>query len=811
MTTCIRLFLIVLTVAIAAVAFTTASAEGAESPYPIGFYCTPYTQPFTEDGFYEPSTSTAGTCTFYTADVPRDTGVRFGALFRGTIGSSTEVTSHSLGVADESVEQHRGRIETSPQGEQYFAAIWQDRAFWFTTDTTDFVNYFTTGANPPPHNNYGFVQWYWGTSTPTTTPPCTENCFSNVAFIPGIQATELFEGEERRWLPRFFHFDAKQLEMTPGGESINEIVVGDPLRRAYQRLEVYGQFFDNLDELKSSDAIYEWKSLPYDWRYDVNDVVNNSQSLRDGLLLNLANEIRALAATSKTGKVSIVAHSNGGLVAKALIDVLGTDAVLVDRLIMVGSPQLGTPSAIAAMLNGHEQGLPKDYAQFIMSRSTARTLAENMPGAYGLLPLGQYSSVVADPTVRFDDSALTESFRNAYGSEIDTSAELQSFLLGIDDGRAKPAPEDILTPNVLNGAMLADTLVTRASQEAWLAPDGMEVIQIVGWGLDTMKGVQYYQRCQGGCFLDAEPITTIEGDETVVWASAGGLTATSTYYLNLRDFNEDNDTNWSHVNLLAASSTKDLINDIITQTNREAPYIQLTKPVPEDENDRLRLSVHSPVTIGVRDSQGRFTGVVPNPDPTSDIPVVVREIPNSYYFEFGEGKYIGFDADEQYEVIMQGTDDGTFTLEIEEVQGDTVTATTTYSNIPVSTTTTAELRIQDIANKSALEIDEDNDGIVDEVVEPDSPQQTPHEQLEVFRAAVTALDIHKNIKKHLIARSFAVEKAIEQSKKNSIKRAKTILAQMEKYIRTRIDKKRGILPVDAQVLIGLLREVEQGL
>src|SRR3989344_2721782 len=475
MTTCIRLFLIVLTVAIAAVAFTTASAEGAgiqpppESPYPIGFYCTPYTQPFTEGDFYE--LAATGGCTYDATNVPRDFGVRFGALFRGTIGSSTDVRSHSLGVADLSFQPY-DTLGTSTQGEPLFAAIWQDRGFFFTNDTTDFVNYFREGTNPPPHGNYGFVQWYWGTSTPTTTPPCTENCFSNVAFIPGIQATELFEGEERRWLPRFFHFDAKQLEMTPGGESINEIVVGDPLRRAYQRLEVYGQFFDNLDELKSSDAIYEWKSLPYDWRYDVNDVVNNSQSLRDGLLLNLANEIRALAATSKTGKVSIVAHSNGGLVAKALIDVLGTDAVLVDRLIMVGSPQLGTPSAIAAMLNGHEQGLPKDYAQFIMSRSTARTLAENMPGAYGLLPLGQYSSVVADPTVRFDDSALTESFRNAYGSEIDTSAELQSFLLGIDDGRAKPAPEDILTPNVLNSAMLSETLLTRATQEAWSVPNG---------------------------------------------------------------------------------------------------------------------------------------------------------------------------------------------------------------------------------------------------------------------------------------------------------------------------------------------------
>ena len=810
MTTGIRFLLGVLILALVAVTFIATRADAATTtPYQIGFYCEPATQSYTEDGFYT-FASDAG-CTFDATNVPRDTGVRFGALFRGTVGSSTLVTGHSLGTANISVELNNAPANPV-QGESYFIAIWQDRAFWFTNDTTDFVNFFTQGTLTP-HDNYGFLNWKWGTPPATTTPPCVENCFSNVAFIPGIKATELYEGDSKRWLPGLFNLDASQLQLNAAGASVNNITVGDPLRDGYRILEIYGQFSDFLDNLKSTNTINDWKALPYDWRYDVNDVVTQDQHLKDGTLVNLANEIRALAAASKTGKVTIIAHSNGGLVGKVLITALGSDANLIDRFVMVGTPQLGTPAAIPAMLHGYEQGLPVDFLAFTMTRANARELSENMPGAYGLLPLANYFVSVLDPVVEFDNSSSTAAFRTAYGNAIDTPSELQSFLLG-GDGRAKPASSDTLTPTILNSSLLTRAVSTRNTLEAWIPPAGIEVDQIVGWGLDTIRGTRYRESlcpAGGGCntFLDLEPILTSEGDATVVSPSASAM-ATTTYYFDMHAANMASSTSWVHANMLAAEPVQNLLQEIITQSPRSASFITTTKPVA-DASKRLRVSVHSPVTLGVRDVKGRFTGVIPNPDPASDIVIIVQEIPNSYYFEFGEGKYIGFDADEQYEVIMQGTDDGTFTLEIEEVQGDTVATTTTYSNIPVSTTTTAELRIQDIANKSALEIDEDSDGVVDETIEPDSEEQTSHEQLEVFRAAVTALDIHKNIKKHLIARSFAVEKAIEKNKKNSIKRVKNILAQMEKYTRGRTDKKRGILPADAQVLIGMLKEVRQGL
>ncbi|MCP5810435.1 hypothetical protein NL321_30250, partial [Klebsiella pneumoniae] len=57
--------------------------------------------------------------------------------------------------------------------------------------------------------------------------------------------------------------------------------------------------------------------------------------------------------------MTIVAHSNGGLVAKALLNQLGGETAksLVGRVIMIGVPQSGAPADLGAMLVGYEAGI----------------------------------------------------------------------------------------------------------------------------------------------------------------------------------------------------------------------------------------------------------------------------------------------------------------------------------------------------------------------------------------------------------------------------------------------------------------------
>src|SRR6185295_13713878 len=64
-----------------------------------------------------------------------------------------------------------------------------------------------------------------GTVTVNGVPPCTADCFSNVLFIPGLEASRLYKpisggGETQLWEPGG-NSDAVQLMLNPDGTSIN--------------------------------------------------------------------------------------------------------------------------------------------------------------------------------------------------------------------------------------------------------------------------------------------------------------------------------------------------------------------------------------------------------------------------------------------------------------------------------------------------------------------------------------------------------------------------------------------------------------
>ncbi|PIP25904.1 MAG: hypothetical protein COX32_00895, partial [Candidatus Moranbacteria bacterium CG23_combo_of_CG06-09_8_20_14_all_41_28] len=136
--------------------------------------------------------------------------------------------------------------------------------------------------------------------------------------------------------------------------------------------------------------IADYSAIPYDWRVSLEDILTGGAV--DGKKLfytskslspYIVRELRRLVSTSKTGKVTLVAHSYGGLVTKALTNMLGAEAEsLIDKIVLVAVPQVGTPQTIGAILHGYDQGLPADWMPWILSSRTARILAQNMPSAY---------------------------------------------------------------------------------------------------------------------------------------------------------------------------------------------------------------------------------------------------------------------------------------------------------------------------------------------------------------------------------------------------------------------------------------------
>lgn len=549
-----------------------------------------------------------------------------------------------------------------------------------------------------------------------------------VAFIPGFQGTRLHiprnvVGYDRVWEPEF-NADIKALYLDEYGQSINDIRVGeviDSIKASFLDFpvkSVYARFFSFLDTQVSEGVIAGWDTLPYDWRMKQDDIVTGDIPLLSGGTYTMVERIEELAAASESGTVVLIGHSNGGLVGKMLIQELERQgkANFIEHFIMVGTPQVGTPKAIAGILHGEDQ---RKLAGILMKKSTALELGENMFGAHTLLPSEAYLDAVADPVIGFDDSLTTKVYRDYYGEDIDTYEELDEFLRG-REGRS--TPQSVREPLVLNPDILTPVQALQVELDVWQPPEGIEVTQIVGWGLPTIKGIEYYERekmnctllfldCHKSYTLDYRPMFTDGGDGTVVYQSSSYLDD-GLYYFDFDRYNNDFGLSFDHLDMLEAELLHVFLGDIVL--NKEIMSSDyLNKNSPDKSNKDLLFSIHSPMTIGITDSEGNYTGLVGDSiDPDSDeIRYYKEDIPGSKYVEFGEGKYILLPEDGEYEVVLEGYDNGTATLEIES-DGSTVS----FEHLPVQSASVGKLRVA--GDVYELSYDLEGDGDFESVYEP---------------------------------------------------------------------------------------------
>jgi pimeloyl-ACP methyl ester carboxylesterase len=603
------------------------------------------------------------------------------------------------------------------------------------------------------------------TSTPlaTTTDPCTENCNSNVLFLPGLQASRLYEPlvcneaqtlckTEQLWEPQGDTL-ALRLRHDTNGLSINQdIYTHDVIDNAYVPIKgnVYKSFLDDMDQLKRDHVINDWKAIPYDWRLTPDQILSSGKVLYDGDGISymdatsspyIIQELKRLAANSKTGKVAIIAHSNGGLVTKRMTELLGADAPkLIDKIILVASPQAGTPQAIGAILHGDDQALPFEFFPYALSREAARSLALNMPGAYNLLPSAAYFTQVDDPVVTIDAVTLPE-WASKYGTTIHSGERLRNFLT--DTTRTKPDYADLVMPEVGNATVFDQAANLHTTLDNWIPPQGVELIQIAGWGIPTtMSGVKYsskptcsrvasvvilghtsYYCAEWTPVVAVDTASVIDGDGTVVVPSAlwTSVAAATNYWVNLARYNNKHPVStiagfapFKHANILEVNELRSFLTDILTSSVKPlSQYTYLSTEAPISTESRLRYALHSPLSLDLYDSEGRHTGI------STTTGEIDEEIPGTYYSEFGDVKYVFTDASTTSHIVMNGYATGTFTLNIEELQGDTLIASTTFKDIPTTPDTTVTLTVQsDITTVGTMNVDVDADGALDFILTP---------------------------------------------------------------------------------------------
>lgn len=585
----------------------------------------------------------------------------------------------------------------------------------------------------------GFNFTAYGSSMSPVVPPdpciATNTCASNVLFLPGIESSRLYRpdysgGTDKLWEPSS-DADASDLSMTnTGGSTRSDIYTKDVMDEAYGTFNIYKSFMADMDALKTKKTIADWEAIPYDWRLSLDDILNYGSKFPDGRLYYsgdlratstpyVIQELRRLAASSKTGKVTIIAHSNGGLVAKALMQKLGdTEAgKLIDKVIFVASPQVGTPSAIGALLHGYDQNIP-----LMLSDAAARSVSQNMPGVYNLLPSSNYFMYVKNPVITFDQATLPD-WAAKYGGLIHSTERLRSFMT--DAARTKPAyDDDDVTPEINNVQLFDAAQGVHALLDAWTPPQGVKIIQIAGWGNETLSGVTYrkVRTCVPGTSLCTaykltfSPEHIIDGDGTVVAPSALWISMTTgamNYWVNLDDYNIPFIRHITHRDILEIPQLRTFVTNLLTSTTTTPlpQYLSATQPAYSGSGDRLHFTLHSPLTLGFMDASGGYTGATATSTASAVSGVV--------YERYGDVQWLSVPANLSGQVVMHGTGSGSFTLDAERASGSMTVATTSFEGIPSATSTVATIDIdpsRSVTASSTLVVDENGDGTTDMVL-----------------------------------------------------------------------------------------------
>lgn len=556
---------------------------------------------------------------------------------------------------------------------------------------------------------------------------------SSVLFLPGIMGSRLYWSdtscsfvncENKLWVANR-SADGEKLYMDEGVSKTadiyakeNDIVsTAGPLNARF-----YKSFVEDMNALVGpTRSVAAWKPIAYDWRYDYRALLKNGRVDNGKIYYGdtavspyIVSEFLKLAKESNTGKVTIVAHSNGGLLAKALtkrLEDMG-DGDLVDKIVFVASPQIGTPQAVGALLHGYN---PSSEINFLVKPKVQRKLSHDMPMSYNLLPSKEYFDTVRKPVVEFAESL--EKQRDAFDETINSYEEEHDFLLGKDD-RQEPDFDDLNDPAIANKTLLGNAEDWHDDFDHWKAPMGAEVYQIAGWGVDTVRGIGYDKApWYSSASMSYQPIMTEDGDGTVVTPSALYDDAGERYYVDLNKYKSITGNKNNHADILEIPELRTFVEDIIDDDGSVTlpEYISQSRPSIIDVKKRLRYYLHSPLTLEMYDAEGHHVGY------SSETGNIDMDIPGAIYNEFGEVKYISVPEDIATKLVMHGQDAGRFVLNVEETEGDTIINQTTFANIEVSPQTVVTMDIPantEPIKLAGLSIDQDGDGTTESVISP---------------------------------------------------------------------------------------------
>ncbi len=516
-----------------------------------------------------------------------------------------------------------------------------------------------------------------------------------VILVPGVMASYLndyFTGEEV-W-PSFVkmalsgsdnYLDALMLDEF--GDNSSPSVRPNDIFRSIQ-IEIINEkiinedFFTGLIQELKNNGYEDDKDLfvfPYDWRLNLNSIAGKETNFWQE---SLKEKIMDVQRQTGVEKVDVIAHSMGGIVVKNYISLYGTSSI--DKFIDIATPHLGSPKMFKVLNYGDNLEIP------ILDAWRVKKISQNMPSAYQLLPSRRYFSDGQD--------FLT---LDSYVYDVVSGNEKNGSLQGLDYNQSiafldkEGRNQGLLGTFGVNVVNVNDELHSRIDY----LPDEDSYYNIIGCGYDTYAGVK--KKGKSNWELPA-----IDGDGTVPLISAVPF-GTHKYYTNAAE----------HALLPSANGVRQLVAAILSGKENEFDFSQFNS-LREDDSvcgfSGTQFGSHSPVKLHAYDEDGNHTGLLENGD-------IEESIPGSSYDVYDEDQYVFLPAGHNYRIVNQATSSGELGITIEKIENSKLVEFAYFDSIKLtSASTSVSCFMADGQDSYVSEVDENGDGIIEKIIEPDS-------------------------------------------------------------------------------------------
>ncbi len=466
------------------------------------------------------------------------------------------------------------------------------------------------------------------------------------------------------------------------GASAIDMAINGPSATEYGAQNTYEKLVKALVEEYKDE--YDVCFFSYDWR------MSNKKS---------AEKLESYINEKNYSSVTLVCHSMGGLVASEYLSRSTENQEKVNKLITMGTPYLGSPKALYVMETGN---FLDGVSNFFCMATPLKLVAGNIYGLNQLLPPEKYFTLNSTTYVEQHQKKkwAKDIKQNLNYSQTFNLLAQRSWAQGTYGVKAMYSTSN----DFYNGLFTNNNHIIHS----------VDSYVVIGYGIDTIMELSQKYNADGS-FDKCKDITVLNGgDGTVplISANIGGLAPNGRTYYIVED----------HSGLPQNADVINLVQNIIDgNPNTYNSTISTTQPTTINDkgwfginsSKKIKIKIECPVTLSLLDDNGEEWAYV------SDNLLINENDDKASLYVLGENNdtKIAYLSAEDNSILLTGVGEGVMTYTASIMDAGYEIERNVFVDVPI-TESTRIYTDTDFANGIVLKVDIDNDGEIDNVIQP---------------------------------------------------------------------------------------------